>query len=729
MPDINSLLKNYLDYLEIEKNRSPKTRENYERYLKAFISFGKIKNESEITLDKVREFRLRLARLSTPKGEEYKKTTQSYYIIALRNFLKYLIKNDYSVLSPDKIELPKIPTRQIETLDYKDLERLLDAPQGNDLRTLRDKAILETLFSTGLRVSELCSLNRYLDLERGEITVRGKGNKLRVVFFSDRAKKAIKEYLDRRPDTEEALFVSLSKSSKLKTKSPSKVIGRIIPRAVQRLVDFYSRKAGIGERVYPHLLRHCLHKNTRIFLNPDVVSAQDVFQNRTLYVFSYNFETNTVNKNIVTRHYSHKNEEFLQIWASGREILCTPHHSFFTVSENGISEVEAQDLKPGMFVSGIKEVRYKGKQFYNPDFWRLVGYILGDGTLSERRHGIIVSEKSKEIVDFYKKIITRVTSRPPTLFMNKTNRSWLLNIYNVNFLRQLRSLGITQKAPQRRVPPLLFKATLEEIGAFVAGFYDAEGNEGNIRIFSASKELLKDVQALFLRLAIESNLNERHRKVKLPNGRVIKNTIYTLHILNYKSQKIFKERISTLKMVKLEGNINSNRKLDRKIPTQFLIKKIYEDIKIKAPNLILYLEKYGIKHFARYKRLCSTPHLLKSFLSACHKFNYKTKEISIIRQLLKLNNVQWLKISKINRLNIPKETVYDFTVLPNHNFITDGFISHNSFATDLLIGGADLRSVQELLGHASVSTTQIYTHLTNKELKEIHRAFHGRRRK
>ncbi|MEK7193890.1 MAG: site-specific tyrosine recombinase/integron integrase [Patescibacteria group bacterium] len=250
MPDINSLLKNYLDYLEIEKNRSPKTRENYERYLKAFISFGKIKNESEITLDKVREFRLRLARLSTPKGEEYKKTTQSYYIIALRNFLKYLIKNDYSVLSPDKIELPKIPTRQIETLDYKDLERLLDAPQGNDLRTLRDKAILETLFSTGLRVSELCSLNRYLDLERGEITVRGKGNKLRVVFFSDRAKKAIKEYLDKRPDTDEALFVSLTKS-----KSP-KVIARIIPRAVQRLVDFYSRKAGIGEKVHPHMLRH-----------------------------------------------------------------------------------------------------------------------------------------------------------------------------------------------------------------------------------------------------------------------------------------------------------------------------------------------------------------------------------------------------------------------------------------------------------------------------------------
>ncbi len=258
MSDINALLKKYLDYLEIEKNRSPKTRENYERYLKAFIKFAKIRNENDIDLDKVREFRLHLARAETPAGEEYKKTTQAYYIIALRNFLKYLIKNDYDVFSPDKIELPKIPTRQIETVEYKDMERLLEAPEGNDLRSLRDKAILEVLFSTGMRVSEICNLNRYFDLERGEITVRGKGNKLRVVFLSDRAKKAIKNYLDRRTDTEEALFVSLTKTPSTSSGQvkPPKVIGRIIPRAIQRLVDFYSRKAGIGEKVHPHLLRH-----------------------------------------------------------------------------------------------------------------------------------------------------------------------------------------------------------------------------------------------------------------------------------------------------------------------------------------------------------------------------------------------------------------------------------------------------------------------------------------
>ncbi|MBI2515078.1 tyrosine-type recombinase/integrase [Candidatus Wolfebacteria bacterium] len=249
--DINKLLIDYLNYLEIEKNRSIKTRENYERYLAAFLNFAKIKNEKDVTAEAVRDFRLDLAR------RNIKKNTQSYYIIALRSFLKYLIKRDIPVLSPDKIELPKIPERQIEILEYKDLERLLDAPKGNDLRSLRDKAILETLFSTGLRISELCGLNRYLDLERGEISVRGKGDKLRVVFFSDRAKKAIKNYLDKRGDAEEAMFVSLSKNSQRTTNNKQpRVIGRIIPRAVQRLVNFYTRKAGIPDHVTPHQLRH-----------------------------------------------------------------------------------------------------------------------------------------------------------------------------------------------------------------------------------------------------------------------------------------------------------------------------------------------------------------------------------------------------------------------------------------------------------------------------------------
>ena len=254
MTDINKLLTQYLDYLELEKNRSIKTRENYERYLKAFISFAKIQEPGDITLDKVMSFRLHLARESRGSGSagspprELKRITQSYYIIALRNLLKFLIKNDYEVLSPDKIELPKVARRQIEIIEYSELERLLNAPNTSNLRGLRDKAILETLFSTGLRVSELCNLDRYINLDRGEIAVRGKGEKLRVVFLSDSAKEAIKNYLSKRGDALDKLFISLTKNNK--------AIGKITSRAVQRMIDHYKRKAGITKKITPHQIRH-----------------------------------------------------------------------------------------------------------------------------------------------------------------------------------------------------------------------------------------------------------------------------------------------------------------------------------------------------------------------------------------------------------------------------------------------------------------------------------------
>ena len=246
MSQIEDLIKEYLDYLEIEKNRSASTRENYKRYLDRFIKETGVKDVNDITEDKIRAFRVTLAR----DEANLKKRTQAYYIIALRNLLKYLTVHDYKVVSPDKIELPKVPTRQIDIIPYDDLERLLSSPKGNSLQALRDRAILETLFSTGLRVSELCRLDRFMNIDTGELSIRGKGEKLRVVFLSDRAKKTIKEYLKKRADAEEAMFISLSHA-----KSP-KVLGRIIPRTVERLVSKYARAAGITGKVTPHQLRH-----------------------------------------------------------------------------------------------------------------------------------------------------------------------------------------------------------------------------------------------------------------------------------------------------------------------------------------------------------------------------------------------------------------------------------------------------------------------------------------
>jgi site-specific recombinase XerD len=253
--EIERLLQDYLNYLEIEKNRSPRTSENYQHYLREFLKFAKISSPAEITDDVVREFRVALAR-----REGLKRVTQGYYAIALRNFLKYLARRDIKALSADKIELPKVPGRQIDTLEYGDLERLLAAPKGDSLRDLRDKAVLEMFFSTGLRLAELCALPRGIDLKRGELSVRGKGDKLRVVFISDSAREAVQYYLAARTrggngvaatgagDAEDKLFISLDRAGK--------VIGPITPRAVQRLVEARAKQAGIPNHIHAHLLRH-----------------------------------------------------------------------------------------------------------------------------------------------------------------------------------------------------------------------------------------------------------------------------------------------------------------------------------------------------------------------------------------------------------------------------------------------------------------------------------------
>jgi len=251
--DIKELKKEFLEYLEIERGRSLKTLENYDRYLKKFLDFSKIKNPEEIDDELVRKYRLFLNREKTPKGENLSRKTQNYHLIALRMFLKYLAKREIKSLAPEKIDLAKIPQNQLELITEEELERVLDAPNGKDVKSLRDKAILELLFSTGMRVSELCSLNRdqVSEAKTGEISIRGKGGKIRVVFISDRAKEAVKNYLEKRTDTEEALFVRIPNFKKNVS-----FLGRLTPRSVERIIKYYAIKAGVAKKVTPHSLRH-----------------------------------------------------------------------------------------------------------------------------------------------------------------------------------------------------------------------------------------------------------------------------------------------------------------------------------------------------------------------------------------------------------------------------------------------------------------------------------------
>ena len=191
--NIQQLKTQFLDYLEIERGRSQKTIENYSHYLGRFLDWAKIKEPSGITDDLVRNWRIHLNRLKDKDGQSLKKVTQGYYIIALRSFLKYLAKRDIETLQAEKVEIGKTPDREVEFLEAEEVERLLAAPSGADFKSLRDRAILELLFSAGLRVSELISINRdKLNLKSGELSVRGKGNKIRVVFISDTAKEALK---------------------------------------------------------------------------------------------------------------------------------------------------------------------------------------------------------------------------------------------------------------------------------------------------------------------------------------------------------------------------------------------------------------------------------------------------------------------------------------------------------------------------------------------------------
>lgn len=256
MTNLKELQNQFLEHLEIEKGRSIKTIDNYNRYIKKFLEFSKISNPREIDDEMVRKYRLWLNRL-----ESINRKTQNYYLIALRGFLKYLAKRGIESMAPEKIELAKIPQRQIDLISQEELTRLINSPQGNNIKELRDKAILELLFSAGLRVSELCSLNRETinEAKNDEFSIRGKGGKIRVVFLSNSAKQALKAYLDKRTDADDALFIKIQGLPL--DKNPRTPLGLgskcITPRSIERIVKYYAIKAGISKKVTPHTIRHC----------------------------------------------------------------------------------------------------------------------------------------------------------------------------------------------------------------------------------------------------------------------------------------------------------------------------------------------------------------------------------------------------------------------------------------------------------------------------------------
>ncbi len=251
---MSELMLEYIEHLEVEGGRSAKTAENYHLYLDRFVEFVGDIEVSKITSENIRKYRLWLNRYKNNNEDELAIITQSYHLIALRGFLSYLSVRDIPSLSPEKIILPKVARKQVTFLHYDEVERLLEQIPLNDESGLRDRAIVELLFSSGLRVSELVNLNRdHINTKRREFMVRGKGQKDRPVFIGESAATRVTDYISVRDDSLPPLFISYSRNS---VQTNTGDYRRLTSRSIQRILSKYARLAGITKHVSPHTLRH-----------------------------------------------------------------------------------------------------------------------------------------------------------------------------------------------------------------------------------------------------------------------------------------------------------------------------------------------------------------------------------------------------------------------------------------------------------------------------------------
>jgi site-specific recombinase XerD len=286
---LNQLIEEFLEHLEVEKNCSSLTIRNYRHYLKRFSAWlaEKFPNTSVqgLDLEKIRQYRLYLARFKGKNGQNLSLITQAYHVIGLRSFLKWLLKNDYKTLAPEKIDLPKTKSRSLKFLNIDQIERLLAQPTISTIRGLRDKSILEIVFSTGLRVSELVKLNRsQIDLKRREFGIIGKGGQARVVFLSLRAAKWAERYLQKRKDQLEPLFISHQQESedqKSVIDQRTSEEARLTPRSVQRIVKKYGRKARLPIEITPHVLRHS-YATDLLRAGADLRSVQEMLGHKNI---------------------------------------------------------------------------------------------------------------------------------------------------------------------------------------------------------------------------------------------------------------------------------------------------------------------------------------------------------------------------------------------------------------------------------------------------------------
>ena len=296
-------IRDYIEHLEVERGRSTKTAANYDHYLERLVEYAGDIEVADITSELVRKYRLWLNRYVNDFGESLSTMTQNYHLIALRGFLAYLAKRDIPSLSPEKIELPKTVRKQVTFLSAEEITRLIEAVPNDDSPTyLRDRAIIELLFSSGLRVSELVGLNRdSINTKRREFMVRGKGQKDRPIFISQIAADHIDVYLTTRTDTLPALFLNYSRNN---TTDSSGNYRRLSARSIQRLISKYARLAGIVKHVTPHTMRHSYA--TDLLMNgADIRSVQAMLGHADISTTQiYTHVTDQHLKDVYEKHHS-----------------------------------------------------------------------------------------------------------------------------------------------------------------------------------------------------------------------------------------------------------------------------------------------------------------------------------------------------------------------------------------------------------------------------------------
>jgi site-specific recombinase XerD len=280
--DLNILVRRFLEHLEIERNCSRLTIRNYEHYLNTLIGYltknDKKTTIDDLTADNIRNFRLYLSRQKGTNGE-MKLVTQGYYVISLRSFLKWLAKNDIEAMKPEKLDVPKVKDHSLKFLDSEQMNRLLNQPLMSEKNGLRNKVILELLFSTGLRVSELVSLNRdQVNLNTREFGVIGKGGRSRVVFISKKAADYVDKYLKSRTDVYKPLFIRTLNSNDI-TADDKKV--RLTARSIQRLVKHYVRQARLPVEATPHTIRHSMATDL-LRAGADLRSVQEILGHKNI---------------------------------------------------------------------------------------------------------------------------------------------------------------------------------------------------------------------------------------------------------------------------------------------------------------------------------------------------------------------------------------------------------------------------------------------------------------